>query len=124
MKSAAETAVAGMKPHFSRPVTLTIHGEDANQVRQVLFVTGTGGARTANLLFFPGFNTVSSSDGRSPEHPLLNQRVLSGTGKGKLPVNHVDAGVAYLRAQAKEDPSYSSAMMLVPFGMAIVSMRA
>lgn len=29
---------------------------------------------------------------------MLNQRVLSGTGKGKLPVNHVDAGVAYLRA--------------------------
>ena len=61
---------------FSRPVTLTIQGEDVNQVRQVLFVTGTSGARTANLVFFPGFNTVSASDGRAPEHPLLHQRVL------------------------------------------------
>ena len=61
---------------FSPEVTVTIRGENTNQVREIPFVTGESGVRRANLLFFPGFNTVSASDGRTLDHPDLHRQVL------------------------------------------------
>ncbi|MEJ0091252.1 MAG: FG-GAP-like repeat-containing protein [Limisphaerales bacterium] len=61
---------------FSLPVTVTIRGEDSNQVRQISFVRDNYGNRQANLLFFPGFNTVAVSDGRAPDNSMLDRLVL------------------------------------------------
>ena len=62
---------------FSPPVTVTIRGESTNQVRQITFTTSDTGFRRANLLFFPGFNSVAVLEGgRVPDNSMLHRLVL------------------------------------------------
>jgi CRISPR-associated endonuclease/helicase Cas3 len=68
-----------------------------DSARFALFIDG--------VLFGAEFHDLGKLDS-------LNQRVLSGATRGKLPVNHVDAGVAHLRQQAEGRSLNTSAMLL------------
>ncbi len=61
---------------FSSLVTITVRGENTNQMRQVAFTADGSGIRRANVLFYPGFNTVWINDGKVPDHPMLYRLAL------------------------------------------------
>ncbi|HYG25079.1 MAG TPA: FG-GAP-like repeat-containing protein [Verrucomicrobiae bacterium] len=61
---------------FGSTVTITIRGENTNQVRVAAFTADSSGVRNANLLFFPGFNTIWIDDDGIPDHPVLHRNAL------------------------------------------------
>jgi hypothetical protein len=61
---------------FTPAVTITVRGESTNQVREVTFTADGSGIRRANVLFFPGFNTVWINDGKVPDEPMLYRLAL------------------------------------------------
>jgi CRISPR-associated endonuclease/helicase Cas3 len=79
-----------------------------SSVENALFATGNSSGLdrfVEGLLFGAEFHDLGKVD-------LRNQEVLHGNERLKLPINHVDAGVAHLRRLAQADSTKAQAMLL------------